>query len=90
MQLAKGKVVACLEGGYNLRSISVSALAMTRVLMGEPPDRLVDAQPSKSGVRDVYDAIRIQSRFWKSMFPKQRELRVKKALGVGATSRYYS
>lgn len=71
MSLAKGKVTACLEGGYNLRSIAKSALAMTRVLMGEPPDRLDEsAEPSASGVKTVQMVMRQQANFWKCMYPK--------------------
>ncbi|TPX23802.1 Histone deacetylase hda1 [Coccidioides immitis] len=50
MNLANGKVAVCLEGGYNFRSISKSALAVTRTLMGEPPDRLIGAGASQAGV----------------------------------------
>lgn len=81
MQLAKGKVVACLEGGYNLRSIAKSALAMTRTLMGEPPDRVIDFVPSPGAVTAVQQVIRIQSKFWKCMYPKVRELERRRELG---------
>lgn len=81
MQLAKGKVVACLEGGYNLRSIAVSALAMTRVLMGEPPDRLLDLTPTPSAVNVIQQVIRTQSKFWKCLYPKDLNLRRKQTLG---------
>lgn len=80
MQLAQGKVVACLEGGYNLRAISRSALAMTRVLMGEPPDRIVDATPTLVGVKSVRQVMRQQSRFWKCLYPKARDLQLRKEL----------
>ena len=70
MSLADGRVVACLEGGYNLRAISKSALAVTRVLMGEPPDRLPETRPTECGLRDVRMVARHQSRFWKSLGPK--------------------
>ncbi|KAL8773912.1 MAG: hypothetical protein Q9209_001342 [Squamulea sp. 1 TL-2023] len=64
MPLAKGKLVVCLEGGYNLASISKSALAVTRTLLGEPPDRIADTRPTKSGAATV-DMVRVyQRRFW--------------------------
>ncbi|EFE37831.1 hypothetical protein TRV_07489 [Trichophyton verrucosum HKI 0517] len=50
MNLANGKVAVCLEGGYNFRSISKSALAVTRTLMGEPPDRLIAPSASRPAV----------------------------------------
>lgn len=70
MNLSLGKLAVCLEGGYNLRSISKSALAVTRTLMGEPPDRLPDTAPSKAAVDVVHEVIGIQSKFWKSLYPK--------------------
>lgn len=81
MQLAKGKIVSCLEGGYNLDSIAKSALSMTRVMMGEPPDRMTELQPTRSGVRDVAQVVRQQAKFWKSMYPKFRQAQAKKELG---------
>ena len=70
MSLARGKVAVCLEGGYNLRSIAKSALAVTRTLMGEPPDRLLYADPTPAGVETVQLVIRSQSKYWACMYPK--------------------
>lgn len=77
MSLAHGKVVACLEGGYNLESIARSATAVTRTLMGEPPERLENLTPSVSGVNDVKLVLRQQSRFWSSLYPKDISARLK-------------
>lgn len=70
MSLAKGKVAVCLEGGYNLSSIAKSALAVTRTLMGEPPDRLLDIEPTALGVSTVQLVKAEQSRYWKCMYPR--------------------
>lgn len=72
MRLAKGKLVVCLEGGYNLRSIARSALAVTRVLMLEPPDRLREdlAPPVESAVYVVEQVKRQHSKYWKCLYPK--------------------
>ncbi|EEH17458.2 hypothetical protein PABG_00021 [Paracoccidioides brasiliensis Pb03] len=70
MNLAGGKVAVCLEGGYNFRSISKSALAVTRTLMGEPPDRLYSASASRPAVHTVKRVAMIQSAYWKSIYPK--------------------
>ena len=70
MSLADGRVVACLEGGYNLRAISKSALAVTRVLMGEPPDRLEETRPTNSGRSVVRMGAKHQSKYWRSLGPK--------------------
>ncbi|GAM86032.1 hypothetical protein ANO11243_040420 [Dothideomycetidae sp. 11243] len=79
MSLADGKVVVCMEGGYNLRSIAVSALAVTRTLMGEPPERLQSTQPSPTGVDTVKQVLQQQSYFWPCLYPKNPAMRLKKA-----------
>jgi histone deacetylase 6 len=72
MRLAKGKMAVCLEGGYNLRSIARSALAVTRTLMLQAPDRLAeDLVPKESAVRVIQQVKREQSKYWKCMYPKQ-------------------
>ena len=60
----------CCQGGYNFKSISKSALAVTRTLMGEPPDRLAPTAATNSAVEIVRDVVRIQSKYWRCMFPK--------------------
>ncbi|KAF2878298.1 putative histone deacetylase [Massariosphaeria phaeospora] len=72
MRLAEGKIAVCLEGGYNLRSIARSALAVTRTLMLQPPDRLeADLCPKESAVQTIEQVKRQQSRYWKCLYPKQ-------------------
>lgn len=72
MRVAEGKMAVCLEGGYNLRSIARSALAVTKTLMLQPPDRLAeDLCPKESAVRTVEQVKRQQSKFWKNIHPKQ-------------------
>lgn len=70
MSLAGGKVAVCLEGGYNFRAISRSALAVTKTLMGEPPDRLEITNATSSAVKVIEQVKQIQSRYWKCMYPK--------------------
>jgi histone deacetylase 6 len=70
MGLANGKVAVCLEGGYNFAAISKSALAVTRTLMGEPPDRLPATQATQIAVETVAKVRDIQSRYWRSIHPK--------------------
>ncbi|GIC90184.1 histone deacetylase hdaA [Aspergillus udagawae] len=70
MTLAHGKVAVCLEGGYNFRSISKSALAVTKTLMGDPPDRLHSTLPSDLATATVRRVMMIQSRYWRCMYPK--------------------
>lgn len=59
------------QGGYNFRSISKSALAVTKTLMGEPPDRLLVTSPSDVAVATVRHVIITQSRHWRCMYPKE-------------------
>ncbi|KAF2710887.1 putative histone deacetylase [Pleomassaria siparia CBS 279.74] len=72
MRIAGGKVAVCLEGGYNLRSIARSALAVTRTLMLQPPDRLAEdlGPPKPSAVEVVQEVKRAHSKYWKCLFPK--------------------
>ncbi|EAA59664.1 hypothetical protein AN8042.2 [Aspergillus nidulans FGSC A4] len=70
MTLAQGKVAVCLEGGYNFRSISKSALAVTKTLMGNPPDRLSFTCPSEAAISTIRRVSSIQSDYWKCMYPK--------------------
>ncbi|KAF2280344.1 putative histone deacetylase [Westerdykella ornata] len=76
MRLAKGKIAVCLEGGYNLRSIARSALAVTRTLMLQPPDRLEEdlPPPREDAVRTVAQVKREHSRYWKCLFPREPEV----------------
>ncbi|XP_038879091.1 histone deacetylase 15 isoform X3 [Benincasa hispida] len=60
-----GKLLVILEGGYNLRSISSSATAVIKVLLGESPGcDLDDSFPSSAGMKTVLDVLAIQKNFW--------------------------
>ncbi|MCE3216234.1 Histone deacetylase 15 [Datura stramonium] len=66
--LSGGKLLVILEGGYNLRSISSSATAVIKVLLGESP--VIDVEntvPSKAGLRSVLDVLKIQMNFWPTL-----------------------
>jgi histone deacetylase 6 len=71
MSLAKGKLVVCLEGGYSLRAISLSALAVTKTLMGEAPPRMAGNAATIAAVKTVHKVMRQQSKYWKCLYPKQ-------------------
>ncbi|KAL7267452.1 Histone deacetylase hda1 [Rhizina undulata] len=64
MELVEGKVVVCLEGGYNLKSISNCAVAVTKVLMGETPGILDDEVASQIAVEVVDKCVLQQTRYW--------------------------
>ncbi|PSS08318.1 Histone deacetylase [Actinidia chinensis var. chinensis] len=66
--LSGGKLLVILEGGYNLRSISSSAIAVIKVLLGESPECEVEnAVPSKSGLLTVLEVLKIQMKFWPTL-----------------------
>ncbi|SCU89771.1 LAFA_0E20758g1_1 [Lachancea sp. 'fantastica'] len=64
--LARGNLCVVLEGGYSLDSIAKSALAVAKVLIGEPPDELPEVKQPRPEALEVIDSvIRIQSKYWK-------------------------
>ncbi|KAF4563367.1 Histone deacetylase hda1 [Pleurotus pulmonarius] len=71
--LARGKLVVALEGGYNLDSISQSALAVTRVILGEPPEELPPMIATDTATETVWMVAKEQSKYWKSVDPMSCE-----------------
>jgi histone deacetylase 6 len=65
--LANGQLVVVLEGGYNLDAISSSALAVTKVLLGDPPGFPKTKLPSREAIKVVDEVIKVQSPFWKCL-----------------------
>ncbi|VFQ87419.1 unnamed protein product [Cuscuta campestris] len=66
--LSDGKVLVILEGGYNLRSISSSATAVIKVLLGESPKADMDGfVPSKYGFQTVMEVMKIQKSYWSTL-----------------------
>lgn len=63
------------KGGYNLDSNSVSALAVTKVLLGEAPDQLPPLVASDEGTETVWLVAKEQSKYWKSVDPRACEPR---------------
>jgi len=62
-----------IQGGYNLDSISNSALAVARVLLGEAPEVLPPMLANEAASETVWLVAREQSKYWKSMDPKACE-----------------
>ncbi|KAF9049799.1 histone deacetylase complex protein [Panaeolus papilionaceus] len=73
--LAGGRLVVALEGGYNLDSISASALAVARVLLGQAPDELPPLIANEFATETIWNVAREQSKYWKSVDPKGCEPR---------------
>lgn len=69
MSLADGKVAVCLEGGYNLKAISRSALAVAKTLMGEAPQRLKVPKINALAAETLENVKRIQANYWECMKP---------------------
>jgi histone deacetylase 6 len=64
-----------MQGGYNLDSISNSALAVTKVILGHPPDELPPMVAGEAATETVWQVAREQSKYWRSMDPKSCEPR---------------
>lgn len=70
MSLANGKVAVCLEGGYNLKAISSSALAVAKTLMGEPPEKMGDISQVNKGAMHVLRQVKHHhAPYWACMRP---------------------
>ncbi|KAM0575030.1 hypothetical protein ACHAP9_001047 [Verticillium nonalfalfae] len=69
MSLADGKLAVCLEGGYNLRAISTSAVAVARTLMGEPPPRMEIPKINRDAARVLATVQAYQAPYWECMRP---------------------
>jgi histone deacetylase 6 len=64
-----------VQGGYNLDSISNSAVAVARVILGEAPDQLPPMTAGEAATETVFLVAREQSKYWKSVDPKACEPR---------------
>ncbi|KAK4803955.1 hypothetical protein SAY86_003772 [Trapa natans] len=73
--LSDGKLLVILEGGYNLRSISSSATAVIKVLVGEYTQTEVGKKgPTKSGLQTVLEVLQIQKNYWPTLQLSYEEL----------------
>ena len=59
-----------MQGGYNLDSISSSALAVTKTLMGEAPPKIPETAATVKAVQTVQMVVQYQSKYWKCLHPK--------------------
>ncbi|RKO85331.1 hypothetical protein BDK51DRAFT_32192, partial [Blyttiomyces helicus] len=72
--LADGRVVVCLEGGYNLNSVSQSLVKVASVLLGDAPTPVHMADgPSHDCIRTVQRVAEIHSQYWKCLRPTHVE-----------------
>ncbi|KAL1406389.1 Histone deacetylase hda1 [Vanrija albida] len=71
--LANGKLVVALEGGYNLKAIADSSLAVAQVLLGETPADIGEVEASESGTEVMLQVAKVQSKYWKNIDVKSCE-----------------
>ncbi len=67
LELARGRIVLALEGGYRLDAIAASAAACLRVLQGEEPLRERLPSPIPLARRAIAEAARLHAAHWKSL-----------------------
>ena len=75
--LAGGRVIVALEGGYNLNSISLSMTMCCKALLGDPmppPGGGAAQKPKKGAVQSVRDVIRVHSRYWSCLRDMDKRL----------------
>lgn len=67
--LAAGRVILCLEGGYNVTSISYAMTMCTKALLGDPITHHYEPNPTChwSAVETINNVIKTQSKYWKSL-----------------------
>lgn len=85
MSLAEGRLAVCLEGGYNLKAISDSAVAVARTLMGEPPPKMAGGIPkiNKEAARTLAKVQAYQAPYWECMRPGVVDVAGAAAPGLG-------
>ncbi|XP_053682261.1 histone deacetylase 6 isoform X1 [Sabethes cyaneus] len=69
--LANGRVVVCLEGGYNVNSISYAMSMCTKSLLGDPLPLLQLSSrysgPNSACVDTIRNVLSVQEKFWKCL-----------------------
>lgn len=66
--LASGRIILCLEGGYNVNSISHAMTMCTKALLGDPLPLLhISRKPSASCTETIHNVLSVQQKYWKSL-----------------------
>ncbi|XP_062539549.1 histone deacetylase 6 isoform X1 [Armigeres subalbatus] len=69
--LANGRVIVCLEGGYNVNSISHAMALCTKSLLGDPLPLLHLSSryngPNSACMDTLRNVLSVQEKFWKSL-----------------------
>ena len=67
--LAGGKVVVALEGGYDLKAISHSAVSCLQTLLGEPCPMIKPGPPNQLALADIEAGYALLRPYWKCLQP---------------------
>lgn len=68
--LANGKVIVCLEGGYNVNSISYAMTMCSKALLGDPlpPINISNRNVLNSScIETMQNVLSVQEKYWKSL-----------------------
>ncbi|XP_053678783.1 histone deacetylase 6 isoform X2 [Anopheles nili] len=71
--LASGRIVLCLEGGYNVNSISYAMAMCTKALLGDPLPALRlsfsqnSSEPSASCIETLHNVMKVQQKYWQAI-----------------------
>lgn len=67
--LANGRIIICLEGGYNVNSISHAMAMCTKALLGDPLPAIVSQSPriNSSCIETIHNVLNVQQKYWKSL-----------------------
>jgi len=66
--LAGGKLVLCLEGGYNLTSVAYSMTMCTKALLGDPlPPLESNEGPCSSAIESIQTVASVMSKYWSAL-----------------------
>lgn len=67
--LANGKIILCLEGGYNVNSISHAMTMCTKALLGDPLPMLhtTGKSPNPSCIETIQNVLSVHQKYWKSL-----------------------
>lgn len=67
--LAGGRIILCLEGGYNVTSISYAMTMCTKALLGDPIQQHYEPKQTChwSAVESINNVIKTHQKYWKSL-----------------------
>lgn len=66
--LANGRIILCLEGGYNVNSISYAMTMCTKTLLGDPLPALQNINKiNNSCCETIQNVLSVQKKYWNSL-----------------------